>query len=135
TSAARLFAAPLPCIGGSVPDWSSPSPEACWSTQAPRLYELLIRKPAGRARARGACNRAQHSHSIGPVNRNSSVQGALYLGEEGTRFRVWAPEAGRIEVKITSDGERVVPLERGAEGYHEAVVEGVEPGDRYLYVI
>ena len=51
----------------------------------------------------------------------------------GTRFRVWAPERDRVELVLEGDGERVVPLERGAGGYWEAAVPGVGPGALYRY--
>ena len=59
--------------------------------------------------------------------------GARYLGEGRCRFNVWAPLAHKVEVHIVAPVERLLPLERDARGYHRAVVEGVEPGSRYLY--
>jgi maltooligosyltrehalose trehalohydrolase len=59
--------------------------------------------------------------------------GAWTLGEGRCRFRVWAPVAQSVEVHLLTPRERYVPLARRRRGYHEAVVEGVEPGTRYRY--
>ena len=59
--------------------------------------------------------------------------GAHYLGEGRCRFTVWAPFANSVEVKLVSPEERIVPLERKERGYHQAVIEGVQPSSLYLY--
>jgi maltooligosyltrehalose trehalohydrolase len=48
----------------------------------------------------------------------------------GTHFRVWAPKTDELAVRL--DG-RAVPMERDADGYFTAHVEGVRPGARYSY--
>jgi maltooligosyltrehalose trehalohydrolase len=59
--------------------------------------------------------------------------GATYLGDGRSQFVVWAPFAQKLEAHILSPRERVVPLERDDQGYHQACIEGVEPGSRYIY--
>jgi len=59
--------------------------------------------------------------------------GADYLGGGRCRFTVWAPFTDNVEVKLVSPEEKVVPLERQERGYHQAVIEGVEPSSLYLY--
>ncbi len=59
--------------------------------------------------------------------------GALYLGDDRCRFCVWAPESAAVAVHVLHPRDRLYPLERRPRGYHEAVVEGVRPGARYLY--
>jgi len=59
--------------------------------------------------------------------------GAHYLGEGRCRFTVWAPFANNVEVKLVSPEERIVPLARIERGYHQAVIEDVEPSSLYLY--
>jgi maltooligosyltrehalose trehalohydrolase len=49
----------------------------------------------------------------------------------GTRFRVWAPNATSLEVKVR--GGRTVPLQRDGEGYFTGRAEGVRAGARYFY--
>ena len=41
--------------------------------------------------------------------------------------------AHTVQVHIVAPHERLVPLERGPRGYHQAVIDGVEPGSLYLY--
>jgi 1,4-alpha-glucan branching enzyme len=62
--------------------------------------------------------------------------GAVYLGEDRTRFRVWAPSVEKVELILTgkdAKNPRRVPLEPEEDGYHHAVVEGVAPGARYRF--
>jgi maltooligosyltrehalose trehalohydrolase len=65
--------------------------------------------------------------------RERSRLGATYLGDSRCRFLVWAPFIQRVEVHILSPVELIVPLKKGARGYHQATIEGVEPGGRYFY--
>ena len=59
--------------------------------------------------------------------------GAHYLGDGKCEFSVWAPLLKRVELKIVSPKELVVPMERGGGGYWRAVVNGVFPGALYVY--
>ena len=52
-------------------------------------------------------------------------------GPQGTSFRVWAPRATSLEVRVV-DGPRA-RLRPDGEGYYVATLEGVQPGARYLY--
>jgi len=63
----------------------------------------------------------------------SSTLGATYLGDNCCQFVVWAPMAEKIAVHILSPQNRLIALERGARGYHQAVAENVSPGSLYLY--
>jgi maltooligosyltrehalose trehalohydrolase len=56
--------------------------------------------------------------------------GAIDLENGNSRFRVWAPNAERVEVEL--DGRRAA-LEPAKNGYFEGVVEGAGPGTRYAY--
>jgi len=60
------------------------------------------------------------------------LPGAIYLGDHRCRFRVWAPKARKVDVQLLGPGERFVPLEPQRYGYHEAVIQDVLPGQRYL---
>ncbi len=55
------------------------------------------------------------------------------MGDGRCHFTVWAPFVQQMEVKVVSPQEKIVPLERDERGYHQAAVEGVEPGTLYLY--
>ena len=59
--------------------------------------------------------------------------GATYLGNGCCSFAVWAPLVQQVELKIVSPREKVFRLEKDKRGYHQATVEGVEPGTFYLY--
>jgi len=59
--------------------------------------------------------------------------GAIALGDDRCRFRVWAPKVEVVQVRLLGRNERLVALDRDQRGYHEAIVEGVGPGQRYLY--
>ena len=59
--------------------------------------------------------------------------GATYLGNGRCQFIVWAPVIQKVEVHIVSPKELIVPLVRDVQGYHQAIVEGVEPGCLYFY--
>ena len=57
--------------------------------------------------------------------------GARPRGEGQAEFRVWAPEAESVTLRL---GGRDVSLEPAACGMHEAVVEAA-PGDDYSFVL
>jgi maltooligosyltrehalose trehalohydrolase len=61
--------------------------------------------------------------------------GAIYQGEGRCQFRVWAPIHQKVALCIVSPRERIMPLEEEGAGYHYAIVEGIKPGDRYLYCL
>src|SRR5438874_259518 len=52
-------------------------------------------------------------------------------GPHGMTFRVWAPRATSLEVKVV--GGPTARLRADGEGYYTATVQGVRPGARYLY--
>jgi maltooligosyltrehalose trehalohydrolase len=49
---------------------------------------------------------------------------------KGTHFRVWAPKADALSVKLA---ERTVPMRREADAYYTVYIEGVHPGTRYQF--
>src|SRR5207244_13562268 len=64
---------------------------------------------------------------------NPQSLGAMYLGEKRCRFRVWAPLARKIELHLVHPQDRLERLQKTESGYHEAILDGVEPGSLYLY--
>jgi maltooligosyltrehalose trehalohydrolase len=62
-----------------------------------------------------------------------SLLGAIYLGSGQCRFLVWAPFIQKVETHIMSPRELIVLLEKDAQGYHQAIIDGVEPGALYFY--
>jgi maltooligosyltrehalose trehalohydrolase len=61
--------------------------------------------------------------------------GARPLADGGTEFRVWAPLAKSLEVKLVGESARAFPLGRAGGGVFEARVEGVGAGRDYFYVV
>lgn len=59
--------------------------------------------------------------------------GAIYLGNRRCEFMVWAPLLPEVAVRIVSPAERVIPLTPLPDGYWGTVIEGVSPGDRYVF--
>jgi maltooligosyltrehalose trehalohydrolase len=59
--------------------------------------------------------------------------GSSYMGDGRCRFRVWAPYARRVEVRILSPGDRFVPLKKEERGYYHALLDDVHPGSLYTY--
>ncbi len=59
--------------------------------------------------------------------------GATDLGSNRCRFRVWAPSAQKVEVHITSPEKLVAPLDKDAQGYHQAIIDGIATGSLYRY--
>jgi maltooligosyltrehalose trehalohydrolase len=61
--------------------------------------------------------------------------GARPLRAGGTRFRVWAPRAESLSVKLVGADTPPVPLERGAGDVFEASVPTAGAGADYFYVV
>ncbi|MBV8856710.1 MAG: malto-oligosyltrehalose trehalohydrolase [Acidobacteria bacterium] len=61
--------------------------------------------------------------------------GARPQADGSTVFRVWAPRAEGLEVKVLGEGPRTFPLEEVGGGAFEARVPGVAAGADYFYVV
>ena len=61
--------------------------------------------------------------------------GARPLADGSTEFRVWAPRAESLEVKVLGDEPRTFALEHAGGGVFEARVPGVAAGADYFYVV
>ncbi len=62
-------------------------------------------------------------------------QGAFYRGDGTTDFCVWAPLVAHIELHLTAPTDQLIPMAKGADGYHRVTVPAglAAPGARYLY--
>ena len=58
--------------------------------------------------------------------------GAEYLGAGRARFRLWAPEAGRLRLRL--DG-REIDMPAVADRWHECTLDDVSPGTSYQYLL
>jgi maltooligosyltrehalose trehalohydrolase len=63
----------------------------------------------------------------------SNPLGAAMVGKDLAKFLVWAPVAETVDVRLFGSRQRVLPLERIAEGYFGGVFGDVPPGTRYKY--
>ena len=61
--------------------------------------------------------------------------GARPQADGGTVFRVWAPRAQSLTVKLVGEEARTLPLEGVGGGVYEARVPGVGAGADYFYVV
>ncbi|HVF66652.1 MAG TPA: hypothetical protein VM914_03260, partial [Pyrinomonadaceae bacterium] len=61
--------------------------------------------------------------------------GARPQADGSTEFRVWAPLAKSLEVKVVGEDARTLPLGHVGEGVFEARVERVGAGADYFYVV
>lgn len=59
--------------------------------------------------------------------------GASVLAGSLVKFRIWAPEAKTMHVKIRD--MQPIALKRGRWGYFEGQVQGAYAGDQYIYII
>jgi maltooligosyltrehalose trehalohydrolase len=59
--------------------------------------------------------------------------GAVYLGRKRSSFVVWSPGSEVVDLRILAPNTRTVRLQREANGYHHRILEGIEPGTRYVY--
>ena len=59
--------------------------------------------------------------------------GALHLGEGTTRFRVWAPRASEVELRILCPEPCAVAMESRGSGYWEVGLNNAPTGTRYVY--
>ncbi|MBZ0305893.1 MAG: malto-oligosyltrehalose trehalohydrolase, partial [Anaerolineae bacterium] len=59
--------------------------------------------------------------------------GAIFTQDGSCQFCVWAPAAKNVTVHLLSPQEKLIPMQPAANGYHTALVDGIEPGTRYQY--
>ena len=61
------------------------------------------------------------------------IPGAQRIGGGACTFAVWAPFADRVDVKIVSPREYVIPMARDDRGYWTVTSEDIKPGTSYYY--
>lgn len=58
------------------------------------------------------------------------------LGPDGNAiFRVWAPNAGTVDLRLWANPARTVPMRRTERGTFEAVLSGISAGTDYAYIL
>ncbi|HEU5118859.1 MAG TPA: alpha-amylase family glycosyl hydrolase, partial [Isosphaeraceae bacterium] len=59
-----------------------------------------------------------------------------WFDDDEARFRVWAPDASSVTIRLESPAPpREIPMLREFQGYHTQRIGGLEPGDRYRYLV
>jgi maltooligosyltrehalose trehalohydrolase len=61
--------------------------------------------------------------------------GSEYLGNNKCRFTVWAPIPDKVELKIVSHDNRIIPLQKNERDYWAAEVENIPPGTLYKFIL
>lgn len=54
--------------------------------------------------------------------------GAHYLGDGNCEFRVWAPNAAKVTVKIVSPQEQLLSMQQEG-GYWQVTANNIHPGN------
>jgi maltooligosyltrehalose trehalohydrolase len=90
------------------------------------VFRLKAEAPGspGRTPVASACRRKEQRPTFGAVP-----------VDEGVRFRVWAPEARTLELRLSGDEGNPRAMRRGPEGIWELTVPGARAGGRYAYGI
>jgi maltooligosyltrehalose trehalohydrolase len=73
--------------------------------------------------------------SVGAQSVVPGELGATYLGDDHTAFRVWAPQAESVAVRLMAPREERLPLASDGRGYFAGVVADAGPGALYKYVL
>lgn len=61
--------------------------------------------------------------------------GASYLGQNNCQFKVWAPFAQKVDLKLTCPKEKVLPMEQDSHGYWTTTLDCIPPETEYLYLL
>lgn len=61
--------------------------------------------------------------------------GAVLESDGTCVFRVWAPLAQTLELHLTGDGDRLLPMHPQDAGYYTLTLDNIQPGQRYCYRI
>jgi len=61
--------------------------------------------------------------------------GARPVGPSSVRFRVWAPHARNVAVRLVGKDQQLIPMEPRELGYFEVTASGVGAEARYVYVL
>jgi maltooligosyltrehalose trehalohydrolase len=62
--------------------------------------------------------------------------GAACLDDGAVRFRLWAPTARRVDLRLDApNGSRLIPLEEREQGWFELITDAAHPGCKYQFQI
>ncbi|MEP7262554.1 MAG: malto-oligosyltrehalose trehalohydrolase [Usitatibacter sp.] len=66
------------------------------------------------------------------MKRRHEMPFGAQFGEEATRFRLWAPACELVRIEFGNPA-RAAAMEAVGDGWHEARIAGVRPGDAYAF--
>jgi len=99
--------------------------------------ELIFQNQQTRIESRAS---DQERHSVAPgadvrlVEREQESKFGTQLTPDGVRFRLWAPQAKAVSVKIY-DPQRIIPMTALPRGWFEVEVDQAGPGTLYRFVL
>src|SRR5690242_8138686 len=67
------------------------------------------------------------------MRRHHELSFGAELASEGVHFRLWAPRAAAVALRLEGAGER--PMSREDEGWFSLTTTEAQPGRRYRYVV
>ena len=92
--------------------------------------------PARRDREASVLNSSESSvEAVEATTHLWSPRLGAWPSRGGTRFRVWAPNAAGVSVRIESPSRAEHELSSIGDGYYEALIPGLEAGTRYRYAL
>lgn len=69
-------------------------------------------------------------------NFDSQHFAAVQLKDGIAKFQLWAPHRRRVDLELRqASGLRSVAMELGSDGVHRCLIDGIEAGDRYQYLL
>ncbi len=69
------------------------------------------------------------------MNRRHKVPFGAEMERDGVRFRLWAPRAAAVSVRLEGDRPSDLPMERESDGIFALTTAAAAPGSRYRYVV
>jgi len=72
--------------------------------------------------------------ALPPVHREQEMKFGTQITATGVRFRLWAPEARAVSLKLYEPNQ-VLPMTALPRGWYELEVDGVGHGNRYRFVL
>src|SRR5215207_6664578 len=127
---------------------SAPSPRDAPVTNATRPFRscCMVRQHTRRTRLRtfqphrgpvrrllGQLPRADMHDRMASTGVRARRTGAIALQDDAVQFRVWAPNAQRVDLVLAGDRWATIPMERDHEGYFAHTEPNVAESQRYAY--
>lgn len=69
------------------------------------------------------------------IQRAQDMKFGTQVTRDGVRFRFWAPQCDKIDLRIEGDPPRTLPMTRLPRGWYELEVPGAAAGTRYRFVL